>query len=56
MAWLKAHYPIEFFTALLNGYMDVDWAVEEFIRDCEAHFMTVIPPDASRSGMFEVVR
>lgn len=56
MAWLKAHYPIEFFTALLNGYMDVDWAVEEFIRDCEAHFMTVIPPDASRSGMFEVTK
>lgn len=55
-AWLKAHYPIEFFTALLNGYMDVDWAVEEFVRDCEAHYMTVIPPDASRCGMFEVTK
>ena len=56
MAWLKAHHPIEFFTALLNGYMDVDWAVEEFVRDCEAHYMTVIPPDASRCGMFAVTK
>lgn len=56
MAWLKAHHPAEFFTALLNGYMDADWAIEEFTRDCEAHFMTVIPPDASRSGMFEITK
>ena len=57
-AWLKAHYPWEYFSALLGvshgrGYLEeTDW----YRKDCEAHGFEVIPPDQSISGEYIVVR
>ena len=56
MAWYKANYPEEFFVVLLNNYMDVQEELDRILADAAAHHVHVIPPDKSRSGLFEVVR
>ena len=53
-AWLKAHYPKEFFTELLNANIQDEFYLEFYISDCEAHGFAVTPPDISDSGCFEV--
>lgn len=53
-AWLKAHYPKEFFTELLNANIQDEFYLEFYISDCEAHGFAVTPPDKSDSGCFEV--
>ena len=56
MAWYKANYPDEFFEVLLNNYMDLQEELNRILADAAAHHVHVIPPDKSRSGLFEVVR
>lgn len=57
-AWLKAHYPKEFFSELLNANIQdefyLEFYLESYISDCEAHGFVVTPPDKSKSGYFEV--
>ena len=53
-AWLKAHYPKEFFEVSLNESIDKDWNLKALIPDCEAHGFEVLHPDRSGSGLFEV--
>lgn len=53
-AWLKAHYPKEFFTELLNANIQNEWELDLYIPDCKAHGFAVTPPDKSESGFFEV--
>lgn len=53
-AWLKAHYPKEFFTELLNANIQDEFYLEFYISDCEAHGFAVTTPDKSDSGCFEV--
>lgn len=54
-AYLKAHYPVEFMTALLTverGKLD---KVAMFISECRRLGITVLPPDINASGIhFEV--
>ena len=53
-AYLKAHYPVEFMAALLNGdisgrnFAKRDSTVEH-IEDCKRMEVTVLPPDVNRS-------
>ncbi len=53
-AYLKAHYPVEFMAALLNGdisgrnFMKKDATVEHY-EDCERMGIKVHPPDVNRS-------
>ena len=49
-AYLKAHYPAEYFTALLTSVLDNAGKVREYIADA-AHFgVRVLPPDINTSG------
>ncbi|MCL2305654.1 MAG: DNA polymerase III subunit alpha, partial [Planctomycetaceae bacterium] len=53
-AYLKAHYPVEFMAALLNGdiskrnFAGKDATVEH-VEDCQRMGVTVLPPDVNRS-------
>lgn len=54
-AWLKAHYPKQFYQALLNQYLGQFEELDYYIQDAANHNVFVIPPDKSKSGMFEVI-
>ena len=43
--WLKAHYPAEFMAAVLSSDMDNTDKVVNFIEECKAMALTVLPPD-----------
>jgi DNA polymerase-3 subunit alpha len=47
-AWLKFHYPVEFFTAALST-IDKD-RIPEFIKEVRRAGYTVLPPDINASG------
>jgi DNA polymerase-3 subunit alpha len=49
-AWLKAHYPAEFMSAVLSADMDNTDKVVRLIDECEQLGLHVIPPDINRSG------
>lgn len=48
-AYLKAHYPVEFMTALLNNDSDDVERVATLINDCKRQKMEVRPPDVNAS-------
>ena len=55
LAWTKAHYPKVFYLVYLNAYqLDKEQEVSA-IDDAAKHNVFVIPPDKSKSGMFEVI-
>ena len=54
-AWLKAHYPKQFYQALLNQHLGQFEELDYYIQDAANHNVFVIPPDKSKSGMFEVI-
>ena len=45
-AWLKTHYPAEFFTALLNNTSKT----EEVYQNCKELNIKILPPDVNKSG------
>jgi len=49
-AYLKAHYPAEFMTALLSVSKNVTEKVALYIADCRRLGIDVLPPDVNRSG------
>jgi DNA polymerase-3 subunit alpha len=49
-AWLKAHYPAEFMAAVLSSDMDNTDKVVNFLDECRAMGLRVLPPDANASG------
>lgn len=49
-AWLKCHYPVEFFAALITSFMEHADKVTKYIEVIKAHGITVLPPDINRSG------
>ncbi|KLU61597.1 DNA polymerase III subunit alpha [Peptococcaceae bacterium CEB3] len=52
MAYLKAHYPLEFMAALLSSVMGSPEKVSFYIQDARANGIQVLPPDVqfSRAG------
>jgi DNA polymerase III subunit alpha len=48
-AWLKAHYPAEFMAAVLSSDMDNTDKVVNFLEDCKAIKITILPPDINCS-------
>ncbi len=53
-AWLKAHYPAEFMSAVLSSDMDNTDKVVNFLGEARALGLTVLPPDINVSAwMFE---
>ncbi len=48
-AYLKAHYPTEYFAALLTSVLDSTTKVKEYIADAARHGVSVLPPDINSS-------
>ena len=48
-AYLKAHYPAEYFSALLTSVLDNTTKVKEYIADAQRFGVSVLPPDINRS-------
>ncbi|MBI4773987.1 MAG: DNA polymerase III subunit alpha [Deltaproteobacteria bacterium] len=48
-AFLKAHHPVEFMTALLTCDMNNTDNVVKFISECREHGIPVLPPDVNES-------
>ena len=49
-AYLKAHYPAEYFAALLTSVLDNSAKVREYIADAQRFGVAVLPPDINASG------
>jgi DNA polymerase-3 subunit alpha len=48
-AYLKANYPVEFMTALLTSEKDNTDKVVEYVKECGAMGISVLPPDVNQS-------
>ncbi len=48
-AYLKAHYPLEFFGALITADMDNTDKVTRYINDCREMEISILPPDVNKS-------
>lgn len=48
-AYLKAHYPLEYYAALLSSVMGNNAKVAEYINDCKKQRIKVLPPDINES-------
>ena len=49
-AYLKAHYPAEYFSALLSSVLDNPKKLKEYIDDAQRFGVSVLPPDINKSG------
>ena len=50
-AYLKAHYPVEYMTALLSVHRDDTAKIATFIAECRRMGIPVFPPDVNASGI-----
>lgn len=50
-AYLKAHYPVYFMSAMLTAVMGSHRKVAEYIDECRRMKIEVLPPDVNESGM-----
>ena len=48
--WLKRHYPVQFFAALLNSVSGDSGKVAEYSQYCRKHGIPLLPPDINQSG------
>lgn len=48
-AYLKAHYPAEYFSALLSSVLDSSSKLKEYIDDAHKYGVNVLPPDVNAS-------
>ncbi len=51
-AYLKAHWPRHFMAALLTSEKDHTDKLVEYIAECRARDIEILPPDVNRSGRF----
>ncbi|HBN85817.1 MAG TPA: DNA polymerase III subunit alpha, partial [Clostridiales bacterium] len=49
-AWLKRYYPVEFYAALLNSYLDNTDKIAQYVFECNKMDIKVLPPDINESG------
>lgn len=49
-AYLKSHYPVAFYTAILNSYSDTPDRQSVIIRDMLKHNVALLPPLVNESG------
>ena len=55
-AWLKYYYPVEFMAASLNSFMDSSGKISQYVQECRAMGIDVLPPDINESEVkFSVV-
>jgi len=48
-AFLKVHYPVEFMTALLTSERDNTDKVVEYVKECGAMGISILPPDVNQA-------
>ena len=48
--WLKRHYPVQFFAALLNSVSSDSGKVAGYSQYCRKHGIPLLPPDINQSG------
>ena len=51
-AYLKCHYPREYFAALLTSVLGNQTKVAEYIAECASRGIRVLPPDINESRMY----
>ena len=51
-AYLKCHYPQEYFAALLTSVLGSQTKVAEYIAECSSRGIRVLPPDINESRMY----
>ena len=49
-AWLKCHYPCEFFAALLTSFLDNTGKVVQYINECSKLGIKILPPHINQSS------
>ena len=49
-AWFKCHYPREYMAALLTSVLDSQGKIAEYIAECRALGIRLLPPDINQSG------
>ncbi len=49
-AWLKCHYPCEFFAALLTSFLDNTGKVVQYINECSRIGIKILPPHVNESS------
>ena len=49
-AWLRYHYPVEFYCALFNNQPMGFYSLEMLVGDARRHGIAFLPPDVNRSG------
>jgi len=55
-AWLKCYYPVEFMAALLNSFLGSSDKISQYVYECKALNIEVLPPDINESHIkFTVV-
>lgn len=55
-AWLKHYYPVEFLAASLNSFLGSSDKVSQYVNECKALNIKVLPPDVNESNVkFAVV-
>ena len=55
-AWLKYYYPTEFMTALLNSFLGNSDKISQYVHECKAMNIDILPPDINESDVkFAVV-
>lgn len=50
-AYLKYHYKVEYWTALLNSYLSNKQKLSEYVQSLKLSSVRVLPPDVNRSHM-----
>ena len=50
-AYLKAHYPVQFYKALLNLKMKDNGKINKYINDAINNGVKVLPPNINKSGL-----
>jgi len=51
-AYLKTHYPKEYFTAILNSYIGNEDKTRETISEIVANGIEILPPDINKSDVY----
>lgn len=55
LLWLKAHYPLEFFAAILSCENSSD-KIKEYMNEAKEHGLDIRPPDINKSSLkFKIV-
>ena len=49
-AWFKCHWPREYMAALLTSVLDSQGKIAEYISECRAMGIRLLPPDVNQSG------